>query len=118
MLVGDFSDIIFLFLVSNIGFYTFSKFYTGPQFDETGFRYKKDYLRNLYIPILKDTDITILRKQLNLNITTIEDAKKLDNFSEKIFFNTIGLDDDEIAIIKGYKMSLLQQKKTNSVCSR
>ena len=39
------------YLVSDVGFYVYSKFYAGPSMDDTGFRYKKEYLLNL--PIIK-----------------------------------------------------------------
>ncbi len=32
------------FLCSEIGFFIFTRFYMGPVFDDTGFRYKKEYL--------------------------------------------------------------------------
>jgi hypothetical protein len=86
ILTGEYADIIFLFLVSNIGFYIFSKFYSGPQFDGTGFRYKKEYLNNLFIPKLESNDITALRKFLIKNSSfKIDNIKELDNISEMIF---------------------------------
>lgn len=50
MLTGEHIDEICAFLCSEIGFYIFTRFYMGPVFDKTGFRYKKEYLLNLPIP--------------------------------------------------------------------
>lgn len=44
MITGKNIDMLYLFLVSDLGFYIFTRFYSGPQFDSTGFRYKKNYL--------------------------------------------------------------------------
>ena len=51
LMTGDDIDIVCSFLASELGFYAFSKFHTGPQFDNTGFRYKKIYLQELLIPV-------------------------------------------------------------------
>jgi hypothetical protein len=109
MLTGNNLELIFSFLVSDIGFFTFSKFYTGPQFDETGFRYKKEYMNNLYIPSISQADNTLLKLCFNthdINIT------KIDKTSEEIFTRTIGLSREEIRVIKNYKKSLLSTAKT------
>jgi len=104
MLTGDDLELIFSFLVSDIGFYIFSKFYSGPQFDETGFRYKKEYMNNLYIPNISQSDTTLLTLCFN---TPDLDNIKIDKTGEEIFIKTIGLDMEEIKVIKNYKKSLL-----------
>jgi hypothetical protein len=104
MLTGNDLELIFAFLVSDIGFYTFSKFYSGPQFDETGFRYKKEYINNLHVPDISQPDNELLKlcfNDSNFNISKIEKT------SEEIFTKTIGLDKEEIKVIKNYKNSLL-----------
>jgi hypothetical protein len=109
MLTGKNLELIFSFLVSDIGFYTFSKFYSGPQFDETGFRYKKEYMNDLYIPNINHSDNISLT--LCFNSTTF-DIKKIEEIGEEIFIRTIGLDKKEIEVIKNYKKSLLFSIKT------
>jgi hypothetical protein len=107
ILTGEDADIIFLFLISDIGFYMFSKFYTGPQFDETGFRYKKEYLNNLYIPKMKTDNIQKLRSSFN---TIKLNIKQIDSISDVIFKQEIGLDQEEYSTIKSYKLNLLQKQ--------
>ena len=41
MMTGKSINLICSFLCSQIGFFVFTKFYMGPVFDDTGFRYKK-----------------------------------------------------------------------------
>ena len=107
MLTGNDLELIFSFFVSDIGFYTFSKFYSGPQFDETGFRYKKEYMNNLFIPNISQSDKT----SLSLCFSTENlDSYKIDGLSEEIFIKTIGLNKEEMEIIKKYKKSLLSNK--------
>jgi hypothetical protein len=105
ILTGKNIESIFFFLVSDIGFYTFSRFYSGPQFDVTGFRYKKEYLSNLYIPNMSPDNNKKLLSYFSNNFNNTE------NSVEKLFIDTIGLDKDELSVIKGYKSSLLNQKK-------
>jgi hypothetical protein len=40
------------------------------------------------------------------------DLNKMDNFSKEVFNKNIGLDKNEIKIIKNYKISLLSGRKT------
>jgi hypothetical protein len=108
MLTGNDLELIFSFFVSDIGFYTFSKFYSGPQFDETGFRYKKEYMNNLYIPNISQSDNKSLK--LCFNATNLDNSK-IEKTSEEIFVKTIGLDKEEIEVIKNYKKSLLLSDK-------
>jgi hypothetical protein len=104
ILIGNNLETIFTYLISDIGFYVFSKFYSGPQFDGTGFRYKKEYMNNLFIPVIDPKDNKILKLQfVQENI----DTKKTDTLSEEIFIRHIGLDKEEIKIIKNYKNSFL-----------
>jgi hypothetical protein len=111
ILTGNDIDIIFLFLVSNIGFYVFSKFYSGPQFDETGFRYKKEYLHNLVMPELTYHDKNKLRGYFSDNIEISQDKiNEISILSEKIFGNAIGLEFDEFDMINRYKPTLLHRK--------
>ena len=53
LMTGEGVKQVFDFLCSEIGFFVFSKFYMGPVFDSTGFRYKKEYLEVLPIPMAK-----------------------------------------------------------------
>jgi hypothetical protein len=112
ILIGQDIDIVFLFLVSDIGFYLFSKFYSGPQFDETGFRYKKDYLNNLYVPVLNDDEKNILRNCLiEKTELTPERIIEIDNMAKQMFIEKIELIPEELNAINSYKTTLLNQRK-------
>ena len=50
ILTSDMIRLIFAILNSKFGVYAFVNFYSGPIFDDKGFRYKKAYLENLPIP--------------------------------------------------------------------
>jgi hypothetical protein len=106
ILIGNNLETIFAYLVSDIGFYVFSRFYSGPQFDNTGFRYKKEYLRDLYIPIIDNNDILLLKSQFSENSFNITETE---NIIEKTFAKTANLDDNELKFIKNYKFMLLQR---------
>ena len=104
MLTGKELESIFSFFISDIGFYAFSKFYSGPQFDATGFRYKKEYMNNFYVPILNQQDTNILKSCLSHNNF---DINKIDITIDEIYSRSIGLEKIEIETIKAYKRSLL-----------
>jgi len=80
MMTGEKINDICQFLCSEIGFFVFTKFYMGPVFDNTGFRYKKEYLLNLPIPIID-----------NLNCTDYEcalcDALNLSELEKELIFS-------------------------------
>ena len=109
ILTGSNIELIFTFLASKIGFYSFSKFYTGPQFDETGFRYKKEYMNNMIIPDISQSDNEVLTLCFDENYGL--DNDKLDKVCEEIFIKTIGLDKKEEEIIHSYKKRLLLTNK-------
>jgi hypothetical protein len=50
LITGEDLDALLCFLCSDIGFFIFTKFFAGPQFDATGFRYKKEYITCLPVP--------------------------------------------------------------------
>lgn len=102
IMTGANIDLIYLFLSSELGFFAFSKFYTGPQFDATGFRYKKAYLDETYVPKLNNLQTLALRNVLN-NLN----KKDIDQEISKVWAKIIGLDDEEIAFINSYKKNLL-----------
>jgi hypothetical protein len=108
IITGNDLEVIFSYLVSDIGFYFFSKFYSGPQFDVTGFRYKKEYINNLYVPIFNQSDNDLLKSYFDNNVF---DIRKINEVVEEILKKRIELDNDEMNIIKNYKMSLLSDKK-------
>jgi hypothetical protein len=108
ILVGKDLETIFAYLASDIGFYIFSKFYSGPQFDGTGFRYKKEYMNNLFVPVLNSIDAKLLKEQLSDNEIDLEQTDKI---IEKTFVNYLGLGKEELKIIKNYKFSLLKQSE-------
>ena len=100
LITGNDIDLIFLFLSSDVGFYIFSKFYTGPQFDDTGFRYKKAYLNNLVIPRFDKRTA----KQLRAAMTDIVSNRAT---VERIFENLCHFDEREKETIRAYKRQLL-----------
>nr|AGS53305.1 putative type IIS restriction/modification enzyme [uncultured bacterium contig00013] len=108
ILIGNNLELIFSFLVSDIGFYVFSKFYSGPQFDETGFRYKKEYMNNLYIPNISKNDNELLISIFNNNYPN---SCVIDKTCEEIFIRSTGLIREEVEVIKQYKYSLLSTVK-------
>ncbi len=103
MIVGKDLESVFLFLTSEVGFYVFSRFYSGPQFDATGFRYKKAYLELTYIPKPNEVQKAELKKIL-LDINN-ESAFS----TEEVWYKIIGLTKAEVSFIKSYKQSLLDQ---------
>jgi hypothetical protein len=105
ILVGKDLETIFAYLVSDIGFYLFSKFYSGPQFDETGFRYKKEYMNNLFVPLLGLTDKKLLKTLFSHNEI---DTEQVDKLIEEIFAKYLDLNKEETETIKNYKFSLLK----------
>jgi hypothetical protein len=108
ILVGKELETIFAYLISDIGFYIFSKFYSGPQFDETGFRYKKEYMNNLFVPVLSPIDIELFKEQFSYNEINITQTDKL---IEKTLIKYLCLNKEELETIKNYKISLLKQAK-------
>jgi hypothetical protein len=103
MMTGENIDLIYLFLSSDVGFFIFSKFYAGPQFDATGFRYKKAYLEETFIPLPKEAHIQILRGMMK----SLRQGKTLNEEINSIWCEIIGLNNDEAQLVKDYKMSLL-----------
>jgi hypothetical protein len=108
ILVGKDLETIFAYLVSDIGFYIFSKFYSGPQFDETGFRYKKEYMNGLFVPLLGSTYKRLLKTLFSHNEIDIEQTNML---LEKIFAKYFNLNKEELEIIRNYKISFLKHTK-------
>ena len=91
-IVGERVQTLCRFFASDIGFYVFTRFYAGPQFDDTGFRYKKEYFTKLPIP---KTPI----------IDNLPDEKTFDD----ALCRALSLSQDEIAFIRGYKSKLLSK---------
>ncbi|MEL1245690.1 Eco57I restriction-modification methylase domain-containing protein [Flavobacterium sp. DGU11] len=106
IMVGKEIDLIYLFLSSDLGFYTFSKFYTGPQFDSTGFRYKKAYLDDAFIPEISLSHVNEMRLIINELSTNQESIERLNN----IWSEALSLEKDEIEVIKSYKMNLIEKR--------
>ncbi len=103
IMTGKDINIVYLYLASDFGFFIFSKFYAGPQFDATGFRYKKAYLDEIPIPNLND-------KQMHILLSNIERLKNNEEVSSKInliWYEIVGLNTEEIKFINQYKSDLL-----------
>ena len=86
MMSGDGIEDICKFLCSEIGFFIYTKFYMGPVFDNTGFRYKKEYILQLPIPKVSFYDSCCYEVELS---------------------KYLGLTEDEMKIIEVYKRSLI-----------
>jgi hypothetical protein len=76
LMTGNGIVLIISVLSSKLGAYAFTKFYAGPQFDERGFRYKKEYLQNFPVPQISHEaqlpfkiiiDSILFAKEHNLN---------------------------------------------------
>jgi type I restriction-modification system DNA methylase subunit len=103
IMTGQDIDLVYLFLASELGFFAFSKFYSGPQFDETGFRYKKAYLDNTFIPSLNSQKISVLRDTLK----TLKESKDIDDEINVIWTKVVGLNTEEAKYVSRYKRGLL-----------
>ena len=88
MMTGNHIEQICSFLCSEIGFFVFVKFYMGSVFDNTGFRYKKEYLMKLPIPV-------------------IPEYVELDY--EKLVEEKLELSDEEKSLIYSYKSQLVSK---------
>jgi len=107
MIVGNNIENIFLFLCSDIGFFTFTKFYSGPQFDQTGFRFKKEYINELFVPVI-GKERTVKFKNIIHDLHSSKTEKIItQNEVENIYSSTIGLNEEENEYIKSYKNNLL-----------
>ena len=103
LMTGQDIDLVYLFLTSDLGFFAFSKFYSGPQFDETGFRYKKAYLDKTFIPRPNSQKTSVLRD-------TMKALKKYKDAEDEInvtWTEIVGLNAEEIKFVSLYKRSLL-----------
>lgn len=89
LITGKDIDRICAFLCSEVGFFVFVKYYSGPAFDDTGFRFKKQYLLNLPIP-----DFMI----------------DIDGNYERNLVAELGLTNEEANIIYDFKASLLKTR--------
>ena len=77
MMTGKSINLICRFLCSQIGFFVFTKFYMGPVFDDTGFRYKKEYLLKLPVPYVENQSSVACDDVLSDALGLTEDEKKL-----------------------------------------
>jgi len=103
IMTGQDIDLIYLFLASELGFFAFSKFYTGPQFDETGFRYKKAYLYQTYIPKPNSHNMFVLRDLMR----ALKVGSDTDNKINSVWYEIVGLNAEEIKYVSLYKERLL-----------
>ncbi len=108
MMNGNDINVIYSFINSDLGFYIFSKFYSGPQFDNTGFRYKKEYLQNMFfININEDDNKNIADTISNVNFENYADIYKYESIINSIFEKYIHLSEKEKKIVAEYKYCLL-----------
>lgn len=113
ILSGNDLDLLCAYLASDLGFFLFAKFYTGPQFDDTGFRYKKDYLQNLLVPSFSIFDVSELRKLYEFVAQRNDNQDQLSQHRsriDKIFMDGIGLTPEEALYVKSFKENLIKEK--------
>ena len=103
MMTGLDIDLVYSFIISDLGFFIFSKFYAGPQFDSTGFRYKKAYLEEMFIPKFSDNQKNEVRKLMNIK----EDTKTVIKGISDILHTILDLNSEEIRFVENYKLDLL-----------
>lgn len=83
------------------------KFYSGPQFDQTGFRFKKEYINELFVPLIdKETNIKFKKLIQNLHHSKTE-KNIIQNEVNNIYSSIIGFNEEENEYIKSYKNILL-----------
>ena len=93
-IVGERVETLCRFFASDIGFYAFTRFYAGPQFDDTGFRYKKEYFTKLPIPQ-----------------TCALDNLANENAFDDALCKVLSLSQEELSFIRGYKAKLLRDNE-------
>ena len=86
MMNGESIENICSYLTSDIGFFIFARFYMGPVFDDTGFRFKKEYLLKLPIPLI---------------------IKNANHITDDILSKYIDLSQEEMNVILSYKRNLI-----------
>ena len=104
IMVGEEIDLVFLYLSSDVGFYTFSKFHNRFQLDTTGFLYTKESLKETLVPLFDESTSCKLRdagKKLPSNMENIE----------RIIEEFCGFDESEKEQIRKYKKNLLSSEK-------
>ena len=84
MMTGNDIESIFLFLCSEIGFFAFSKFYMGPVFDDTGFRYKKEYLVTLPVPHLQCESSLYSEKLATMLNLSPEEISHINSYKKRL----------------------------------
>jgi adenine-specific DNA-methyltransferase len=94
---------IYLFLASDLGFFVFSKFYSGPQFDATGFRYKKAYLEETFVPRPTDDD----RKTVRYFMDRIKKNEDISDQINAFWYKIAGLSSEESSLVDNYKRGLI-----------
>jgi len=104
LMTGKDIDLIYIFMASDVGFYVYSLFYSGPLLGKTGFRYKKAYLNELPVPRFDNRTAAKLR-------AAMADIDSNRESVEKIIENFCGFDEQEIRAIRMYKKHLLSNDK-------
>ena len=114
LITGEQIRTIYAFLTSSLGIYSFINFYSGPRFDNKGFRYKKAYLEKIPISKLSEEKEEILAGLIDkiLAITENNEYEHLSNKQEEIrklekeinefFYRLYGLTRDEIRIVEEF----------------
>ena len=103
-MIGNNLNFIMSVLCSKLGVFAFTNFYSGPHFDDKGFRYKKAYLENFPIPKISEVE-----QQFFINIVDIILAKKENNEDtsqeereiDMLVYNLYDLTEEEIRIVEG-----------------
>ena len=117
ILCGHDLELLCAYLSSALGFFSFAKFYTGPQFDDTGFRYKKEYLQNLLVPdfpLFEKSELLSFYEATARNDVSSNQLALSINQIDRIFMDGVGLTGEEIEYVKSFKNRLLAEKNGQS----
>jgi len=117
IMTGESISLIFAFLTSQLGIYSFVKLYSGPRFDNKGFRYKKIYIGNLPVPKISHKEQkpfinlvdTILAKKEKGKDTTAEE-NKIDLMVYKLYDLTY----EEVKIVDPDIEKIISEKEYNA----
>jgi len=106
LITGENLIMVFAILTSQLGIYSFINYYSGPQFDNKGFRYKKVYLEKVPVPNISQqkqepfkelVDQILSAKNKNLGADTATLEREID----RMVYDLYGLTGEEIGVVEG-----------------
>ncbi len=103
-MIGKNLHLILAVVSSKLGVYAFTKYYCGTQFDEKGFRYKKEFLEKLPIPKIPESQQKPFIKLVDKILISKKSGKEthdLESQIDTLVYELYDLTADEIKIIEG-----------------